>query len=323
MASVTYDLSWSDDALTYDLAKDVRVVARAQNRFGTRLLERLEERNPAHANILCSAPSLWQALALAEAGAGGTTQAELRALLALDTEGEGDFGAANRAFVALLQEQTGAFIALANSAWFADYFRVAPAFVERARHDFDAHIATFASANPKAGAARINNWFSDQTRGEIPQVLDAADVAGAASVLANALYFRGTWAYEFNPALTRPAPFYLHDGAQIEVPMMHGRQSHALLTGRSFAGARLAYGNTSCALWVLLPHRGASPLEVLRELGEAAWQRPTSGGLVELWLPRFEMEWRANGGRFGRAGRSDALWSARRLPRDGNAFGRN
>lgn len=54
--------------------------------------------------------------------------------------------------------------------------------------------------NNGPNAARyINSWVSQATRRTIETILDPnANLAGTRMMLLNAIYFRGTWAYEFN-----------------------------------------------------------------------------------------------------------------------------
>ena len=40
-------------------------------------------------------------------------------------------------------------------------------------------------------------------------------------VIANAIYFKGSWATPFNAELTQPAAFTLRDQTKIEVPLMN------------------------------------------------------------------------------------------------------
>jgi len=275
-------------------ANEATPLVKSQNAFGARLLERLESSNAKHENLLASPTSLWQALALTRGGAVGQTKAQMGTLLSLGTLSDGEIGPANRAFNALLAEQKGASISVANSLWLADTFAPNPAYVKASSDNFGAGVHKFNESNPQQGASLINGWVSDHTKKEITDIVTADDIEGQSALLVNAVYFRGGWTETFDHAQTKPAPFHLAGGQTVSLPMMNGQRDHAYLAGESFEGARLPYKNTSCALWVLLPKAGKTPANVIRELGEEKNRLASATGRVMLSLPRFDIQWRDN-----------------------------
>jgi len=275
-------------------ANEAAPLVKAQNAFGARLLERLESSNAKHENLLASPTSLWQALALTRGGAVGRTKAQMGTLLSLGTLSDAGIGPANRAFNALLAEQKGASISVANSLWLSNAFKPNPAYVKASSDNFGAGVHKFDESNPQGGAALINGWVSDHTKKEINDIVTADDLKGQSALLVNAVYFRGGWTETFDRTETKPAPFHLAGGQTVSLPMMNGEREHAYLAGKSFEGARLPYSNTNCALWVLLPKAGKTPANVLRELGEEKHRLAHPGGSVALSLPRFDIEWRDN-----------------------------
>ncbi len=275
-------------------AGEASALVGAQNEFGARLLTDLEGRNKEHRNLLASPTSLWQALTLTATGARGATKAQMSGLLSLQKLPDAQIGAQNRAFNALLSAQKGATISVANSLWLADTFTPTPAFVAGAKADFGAGVEQFAAANPADGAARINAWVGAHTKKEITHIVERGDVEGKSALLVNAVYFKGGWKDVFDKTQTKPAPFHLANGGMVRLPTMNAHREHAYLAGGSFEGARLAYGNTSCALWVLLPKAGKTPADVIRELEAQKSRQLNANGTVILSLPRFDVQWRAD-----------------------------
>ena len=279
---------------TSSRATESYALVEAQNAFGARLIARLEKNNSKHKNLLASPTSLWQALAMTAGGAKGTTKSQLSALLSMEKLPDDKIGAQNKSFNALLAEQKGASISVANSLWFADAFKANPTFVSASKTNFGAGVELFSAGKPDEGAARINEWVSAQTKKEITSIVSADDVAGQSALLVNAVYFKGGWDNVFDASNTKPAPFHLSDGTVVQVPTMNAQRSRSYLSGTSFEGARLPYKNTSCALWVLLPKTGKTPTDVLNELGEAKSRQLNASGSVIVSLPRFDIEWRQN-----------------------------
>jgi len=68
----------------------------------------------------------------------------------------------------------------------------------------------------------INAWVENRTKGRIQDLLPREMIhADVRFVLTNAVYFKGDWMNEFNPARTREAPFYLIDGSSVTAEMMY------------------------------------------------------------------------------------------------------
>ena len=64
--------------------------------------------------------------------------------------------------------------------------------------------------DPEAVRKRINDWVSDQTVGNIRDLLPMNTVdASTDAVLVNAVYFKGLWQSKFMPERTKRKVFYL------------------------------------------------------------------------------------------------------------------
>ncbi len=281
-----------DFRTTETQAKKADAIIKAQNGFGSRLLSRLVAQRATSENLLVSPTSIWQALALAASGSSGETQRQAKELLGLQNLSDHQVGDGNRAFNALLGEQKGATILVANSVWFADSFKSNASFTARAKSDFGALVGQFSTGHLEAGVQKINDWVSNNTKNEITQVVQDGDLQGQSAALVNAVYFRGIGDCSFDKSQTLPAPFHLEMGDSVEVPMMNGEREGAYLSGQSFQGVRLPYKNTSCALWALLPQKGKTLLDVIRELGGDKARRLQGSESVTISLPLFEIEWR-------------------------------
>src|SRR5262249_60467974 len=72
-----------------------------------------------------------------------------------------------------------------------------------------------------AGRAEINGWVRRETADKIT-ALTPPGVLGRATrlVLANAIYFQGTWARQFAKSATQAQPFHTSAGRTVQVPLM-------------------------------------------------------------------------------------------------------
>ena len=67
----------------------------------------------------------------------------------------------------------------------------------------------------------INKWVEDQTNNKILDLMPQGSITSFTKlVLTNAIYFKGTWVYQFDPADTHDRDFMLSEDNIVSVPMM-------------------------------------------------------------------------------------------------------
>ncbi len=100
---------------------------------------------------------------------------------------------------------------LCNGAWYSDMYTLSPSFQSTASDVFSADIfKTDFTDNAKA-VKEINGWVSDKTNKLIPEVLRSLQPT-TLFVLANAMYFKGSWKYKFDKQYTKEGVFHGTDG---------------------------------------------------------------------------------------------------------------
>ncbi|KAL6850484.1 hypothetical protein ACP4OV_021111 [Aristida adscensionis] len=170
-------------------------------------------------NFLVSPLSFHAALALVAAGACGDTQRELLGFLGSPSLDELRRAAATQLVGRLRGLPQTSF---ACGVW-VDRSRVLmPEFMETAasRYAAVAEPADFAGAAEQA-RQRVNAFVSEATKGLIGDILPRGSVdPSTVVVLANALYFKGSWALPFDPSRTFTAPFHLPNGDTVHAPFM-------------------------------------------------------------------------------------------------------
>ena len=280
----------------------------AHNQFGLSLLQLLTQ-NAGSDTVFFSPLSVAAALALATAGAAGSTQTELATAIF----GPGAVAAdAEEALSAHLQKLTTApddgpvVLSVASSLWADQRFELAPAFVERALALYQAKASVLDFETPEA-AATINAWTSEQTGGRIPVIVSPEELAGpplAAAVLLSTVYFRGKWANEFRPANTQPGLFLQADGTVQKVPFMRQiSDDFGYLAGDGWQAVAMpyAFSKHSFSMLVFVPDAGDGLPAFLATLDAprwASWHQElylrTEPVEVDLTLPRFQLQWGAN-----------------------------
>ncbi|MBP3958277.1 serpin family protein [Gemmata sp. G18] len=271
--------------------KDLSAAVDGLRAFATDLYAQLRADS---GNLLVSPYSIGTALAMAAAGARGSTFDEMQKVLHLPAAEK--LGAAYRGLAATIATpQLGAGrteLIVANALWAQQDHPWKVEYLARVRTDFQAELfgADFRTA-ARDVPARINRWVEERTRNRIrnliaPGVFDH----NTRAVLTNAIYFKSRWANVFQTHDTKPADFILSTGAQVKCSMMYQRTRFGLLESEALQILRLPYDDFSTSMYILLPREPDGLPDLERQLtavhltGRAAINNATD---VKVWLPKF------------------------------------
>jgi serpin B len=244
-------------------------------------------------NLFCSPFSISAALAMTSAGAAGETLAEMTNVLHLPAD-----QSALHAGFDTLQKQLLAGAAkgdyelnLANALWGQKGFPFRPEFLTLTQTHYGAGLRQVDFHNPEAARQTINRWVEQQTKDKIKDLFPSGSLdATTRLVLANAIYFKGTWASKFQPKDTNDAPF--RDGGRAtKVPMMHQTARFGYAEGDGWQVLEMPYAKSTLAMDVILP-RAADGLPDLEGKLSPAWLgealRAVRPEEVIVSLPRFK-----------------------------------
>ena len=110
-------------------------------------------------------------------------------------------------------------------------------------------------------------------------------------VLANAIYFKGSWVLPFEKNRTRDEPFHLEAGGKVNAPLMRRKAEISYMRGEGFQAVDLGYRGGDLSMLILLPDR----VDGLRELEEKISPRVLSDYVaamqaheVDCLIPRFK-----------------------------------
>uniref|UniRef100_A0A182TZ30 Serpin domain-containing protein n=1 Tax=Anopheles melas TaxID=34690 RepID=A0A182TZ30_9DIPT len=133
-------------------------------------------------------------------------------------------------------------------------------FVRLARDLYQAQIVQVNfQEHPDLARNTINRWVNESTRGRIGQILLDDPDPGTQMIVANALYFRGTWETFFNePQFTRPQPFFPdgEDQPSILVPTMFASGCFPYYSSPELQARIMAfpYRNRTTSMYIVLPN---------------------------------------------------------------------
>ena len=168
-----------------------------------------------------------------------------------------------------------------------------PAFVTTAKAFYEAEPESRSFSDGKTRDV-INQWASDRTEGMIEEVLKEDEFNPSSfSYLLNAIYFKGTWQYQFDKNMTIDEEF-IHAGSTKELmikPMMRQIAKFNYAENDTYQALCLPYGNGSFQMTVLLPKANTNAVPQVPTI--EVWQqiqqqmRPAT---VNVILPRFESD---------------------------------
>jgi serine protease inhibitor len=261
VASVLFAAACSDTgapgAQTPSLSLDPseQRVATSSNDFSFALFQQVAKTDPGN-NSFISPLSASMSLGMAMNGAAGPTLDAMRTALRLDS---GDVGQLNAAYQGLITGLRGldptTTFQIANAVWYRNTFSFKQPFLDTTKKYFDAQVQGLDFSNVPASLSTINGWVSSNTGGRIPTILD--DIKpDEVMFLINAIYFKGTWQYKFDPKATAPSSFRAADGTVQTVPFMNRPENmkpkFRVGGTQQLAIAELPYGDGAFAMDIVM-----------------------------------------------------------------------
>lgn len=177
-------------------------------------------------NELVSPYSVSAALLLLMLGTDGTTKAQMMSSIfknKIPRDINLGYQILNRKLVD--GTNTGATLSVANRLFANRIFRILDSYTTNALKYYGSPVELLDFVNQREQSrTRINNWIATRTNNKIkdmipPRIIDANTII----VLANAIYFKGTWKTQFDPTNTAKKAFFVGQNEPRSVDMMHGR----------------------------------------------------------------------------------------------------
>ena len=245
-------------------------------------------------NLICSPYSISTALAMTYAGARGNTEAQMAQTLhfALDQERLHPACAALQGVLRAVQDQGHVQLCVANSLWPHDGYPFLDAYLSLVKRTYGVSISPVDYANEtEAARLAINAWVKEKTGSKIDELIKQGVLNTLTRlVLANAIYFKGDWASQFDVADTRDAPFWVTRDHQVDVPMMAQRGRFGYTEADGLQVLVLPYLGDDLSMVVFLPAEkdGLATLEGrLSAESLARWTDRLVECEVQVHLPRF------------------------------------
>ena len=277
------------------LSSAEHAVLSASNQFSFSLWKQINTTQK-DSNVFMSPLSASFSLGMTLNGAAGQTFDELRTGLQLGTQPIADIDEGYKSLIGLLTSlDPSVTMTIGNSIWYRNTFPFNQPFLDNGANYFRATIKPLNFDDASGSLGTINGWVNTQTKGKIPTILDEIrhdDVM----FLINAIYFKGSWREQFDPAQTQTAPFHSSIGDQ-SARLMHRAGHMPYREAATYQAVDLTYGDSAFTMTVVLPKPGTSVEALAASLDASSWQALTDGlgtMYVDLYLPKVTMTWQRN-----------------------------
>jgi len=262
----------------------------SDNVFGLELFQEVMQDAEADENIMISPLSVALALGMTYNGSASTTRKAMEATLKLQGLTEEEINDGYKSIIdQLLDLDPRVLMEIANAIWYKEGFEVQDEFINTNKEHFYAEIRSLDFSRPDA-VDIINQWVSEHTHELIEEIIDAIPPE-TVMYLINAIYFKGTWTYEFDPEETKLESFYPETGASFKSPAMHQETKLNYYQNNLFKLVELPYGDRKFSMLVFLPSGDNTCSDILAEMDNEHWNNWTNDfneTNVHLQLPKFK-----------------------------------
>jgi len=270
-----------------------RSVIASGNSFGFNLFNKINDSEP-NKNVFISPFSVSMAFGMVLNGADGPTLDSLKKVLGHEGISMDDINNSYKNISAVLTNlDTKVVFENANSIWYMNDFPVLQEFIDDNINFFNADVSALDFSSPSAVQA-INGWVNTKTHTKIPTIIEEIP-AEIVMYLINAIYYKGTWTYQFDPQNTQDASFTCADGSTVSCKLMEQEATFAYYSDAGMQVIDLPYGDRKFSMTVILPSASTSIDQFASALTQDQWNAiavKLDSAEVVLSLPKFKLEYK-------------------------------
>lgn len=270
-------------------------VVEGNNKFSLELYGKLKDKQ---GNLFLSPYSISTALAMTCAGARGETEKQMAKTLQFPTvisneQFHKEFGS----IISRLNAagQIGGYeLVVANALWGQKDYKFKEDFLTLVKSNYEGSLEQVDFAKQTEEARKtINDWVEKKTKDKIKELIKPGMLDTMTRlVLTNAIYFKGKWATQFKPELTRDAPFTLPGGEKVNAPMMNQTGNFGYTETDTIQILEMPYVGNGLSMVILLPKNLDGIKDLEKELTSdnlTEWLFNKRKREVQVYLPRFKM----------------------------------
>jgi serpin B len=269
----------------------VQNLVEGNNQLAFDLYQKLLEEE--QGNVFFSPWSIESALGMTYEGAKGQTAEEMEKVLHLpadDIERQSSFA---RLYNEINQPNPDFLLHTANALWLQKDYPFQQEYMDAVENYYKGATTNLDFVSNAEGARQtINAWVESHTNGKIKNIIPPGVLNSLTRlVLTNAVYFKGTWALEFDEADTKKEDFETGSGTiKADMMAMYGEKFNYAET-ESLQALEMPYKGEKLSMLVLLPKEDLASIqselsaEKLEEIKGMLRKQD-----VEIHFPKFRFE---------------------------------
>ena len=279
-------------------SEDADALVEGNTAFAFDLLDAISE---TESNLFYSPYSVSSAMAMAYAGARGTTESQMADALRFSLDQQKLHPAFNgldlelngRGEIGPPYEGEGFELHVANAAWGQRGYSFLRSYLDTLAVHYGSGLRLLDFVeDPEAARETINDRVSDETNERIVGLLPPGSIdATVRLVLTNAVYFNAPWLKPFDVDMTAAGTFEPLDGGSVDVEMMHQEGMFGYASWDGGEAVELPYNGETLSMILFVPDRGA--YEAFEAGLDPGRYEEIVGSLepcqVDLRLPKFEI----------------------------------
>lgn len=178
----------------------------------------------------------------------------------------------------------------ANSLWYHNEYSVADNFKSAIENNYAAKVASADFSDSKT-RNMINSWCSDNTGDRIKEMITALCPEDLFHLL-NAVYFKGSWLFEFDKSQTKKDEFKTANGNIKEVDMMYKQfSSISYSDAGDFETIVIPFSSPGFMFFAMLPKEDVKMDDAIINSLSPASINSLSTAKGYLYMPKYEVEY--------------------------------
>lgn len=243
-------------------------------------------------NFMISPISIDIALLMAYEGSGGNTKKEFENILNIKITDQDALNATIKTRLSNLNASfNGITLNIANSIFYNKDLVFKSSYLDIIKSTFNTDLFSKDFSNIST-INDINNWVSTKTNGKISTIIDQINNE-AVLYLLNAIYFNGSWKYEFDKTKTTSKIFNQTDNTKLYINFMNQtRKNFQYYEDDIIKEVKIAYGkDEKYSMIIFLPKKNLDDFyKNLSSFNLSKWLNSFEEREGTLYLPKFKIE---------------------------------
>jgi serpin B len=266
---------------------------KSNNNFSIDIFKEIVGNEDADKNVFISPLSMYYALSMAGTGSANLTKQEFVNVLGWANKTDEEILTSMQELYQSLMpnDSNSVSLEIANSLWSRQGAPIKETYKSKTKEYFDAEVRELDFSSAEA-VHIINSWIEVKTNNKIVDMLDYIP-ADAFMYLINAVYFKGSWKYEFKTEDNINESFYKADGSTINVDYMRQKTNLKYYANAVFTSVKLPYTDTNFYMTFLVPNYNISINDLMAQMTIENWNNWNTQYKTEevtVTLPKFNYE---------------------------------